>query len=70
MESSKNGSINQKRKIMLYSAHDITVAAVLKALDVYYLHVPKFSSAVIIELHLIEQNFFVKVQKSFKYFST
>ncbi|XP_051168236.1 venom acid phosphatase Acph-1-like [Leptopilina boulardi] len=61
MKAVGNGSMDKKRKIMLYSAHDITVAAVLKALDVYYPHVPKFSSAVIVELHLIEQKYFVKI---------
>lgn len=61
MEAVRNGSMEKNRKIMLYSAHDITVAAVLKALNVYYPHVPQFTSAVIAELHFIENRFFVKI---------
>ncbi|XP_051168234.1 venom acid phosphatase Acph-1-like isoform X3 [Leptopilina boulardi] len=61
MKKVKNGTMDRKRKIMLYSAHDINIAAVLKALNVYYPHVPKFSSAVIVELHLKNQEYFVKV---------
>ncbi|XP_051168250.1 venom acid phosphatase Acph-1-like [Leptopilina boulardi] len=59
MLSVKYGTM--KKKLFLYSAHDITVVAVLQALGVYFPHVPKFSSAVILELHEIIGNYFVKV---------
>ncbi|XP_033225869.1 uncharacterized protein LOC117178550 [Belonocnema kinseyi] len=63
MESVENGSMNENRKLMLYGAHDLNAVAVLKALDVYYPHVPKFSSAVIVELHLMDQAYYVKLAR-------
>lgn len=61
MNAVKSGSMDENRKVMLYSAHDINVVAVLKALNVYYPHAIKFSAAVILELHLIQQKYYVKV---------
>ncbi|XP_033225863.1 uncharacterized protein LOC117178544 [Belonocnema kinseyi] len=61
MLSVKDGSMDTNRKINLYSGHDVNIAAVLKALDIYYPHFPKFSSAVILELHFIEKDFYLKV---------
>ncbi|XP_043474532.1 venom acid phosphatase Acph-1-like [Leptopilina heterotoma] len=55
----KNGEMGNK--LFLYSAHDITVAAVLKALGVYFPHVPKYSSATILELHQIKEDYFIKI---------
>lgn len=55
----KNGELG--KKLFLYSAHDVTVVAVLKALGVYFPHVPKFSSATILELHQINGDYFIKV---------
>ncbi|XP_051168231.1 venom acid phosphatase Acph-1-like isoform X2 [Leptopilina boulardi] len=49
------------KNLFLYSGHDITVASVLYALGVYFPHVPKYSSAVILELHEIAGDYFVKV---------
>lgn len=60
MEAVKNDT-NKKRKLMLYSAHDITIAGVLSALNVFYPHAPQFSSAVIVELHLIKKIHYIKV---------
>ena len=53
--------MDKNRKINLYSGHDINIFAILKALDVYYPHFPAFSSAVILELHFINQLYYVKV---------
>ncbi|XP_033225871.1 venom acid phosphatase Acph-1-like [Belonocnema kinseyi] len=61
MESVENGSMDENRKLMLYGAHDLNVVAVLEALGVFHSHVPKFSSAVIVELHLIEKAYYVKI---------
>ncbi|XP_051168240.1 venom acid phosphatase Acph-1-like [Leptopilina boulardi] len=61
MDAVRNGTMDKKRKLMLYSAHDITVVAVLNALNVYYPHAPQFSSAVIVELHLIDNVYYVKI---------
>ena len=62
MVAVRNGSMDRNRKINLYSAHDLNIVAVLKALGVYQPHVPKYSSAVIIELHRINNFFYVKVR--------
>lgn len=53
----------QKRDVMmnLFSGHESNVAAVLHALNVYYPHVPEYSSAVVMELHHIRNNYYVKV---------
>ena len=61
MESVRSGSMDKNRKLMLYGAHDLNVVSVLKALGVFYPHVPKYSSAVIVELHLIDQAYYVQV---------
>lgn len=62
MDDVRNRTMNKNRKLMLYSAHDFNVVAVLSALNVYYPHAPKFSSAVIMELHLIHNIYYVKVK--------
>ncbi|XP_014487263.1 PREDICTED: venom acid phosphatase Acph-1-like [Dinoponera quadriceps] len=49
------------RKINLFSAHDINVVAMLKALDIYDNTFPSFTSTVIVELHEKDNNYFVKV---------
>lgn len=59
-----NGVINgtlTKRKINLLSAHDLTVAAMLKALDIFDNKSPVFTSGVIVELHETDGDYFVKV---------
>ncbi|XP_043474696.1 venom acid phosphatase Acph-1-like [Leptopilina heterotoma] len=55
----KSGEL--EKKLFLYSGHDITVVAVLKTLGVYFTHVPKFTSAVILELHQIKGDYFIKL---------
>ncbi|XP_017758689.1 PREDICTED: venom acid phosphatase Acph-1-like [Eufriesea mexicana] len=55
------GTQRQAQKIHLYSGHESNVAAVLHALGAYYPHVPEYSSSVIIELHSIEDTYYVKV---------
>jgi len=51
----------QKKKFVLYSAHDYTIMAVLSQLGFRDWPIPKFASQVIFELHRIETEFFVKV---------
>jgi prostatic aicd phosphatase len=53
------------RKINLYSAHDLNVAAMLKTLKIFDNHIPRFTSSVIIELHEKNGNYFIKVNISF-----
>ena len=61
MVAVRNGLMDRNRKINLFGAHDLNVVALLTALGVYSPHVPKYSSAVIIELHRIGDCFYVKV---------
>ncbi|KAK4879695.1 hypothetical protein RN001_007841 [Aquatica leii] len=48
-------------KIYLYSAHDLTVASLLSAMNVNFPHVPYYGSCVIVELHSIKGKYFVKI---------
>ncbi|XP_043474699.1 venom acid phosphatase Acph-1-like [Leptopilina heterotoma] len=61
MDAVRNGTMAKNRKLMLYSTHDLAVAAVLNSLNVYHLHAPEFSSAVFVELHLINETYYVKI---------
>ncbi|XP_033225864.1 venom acid phosphatase Acph-1-like [Belonocnema kinseyi] len=64
MDSVENGQMDKSRKMIIYGAHDLNILAILKSLDVYFPHVPKFSSAVIIELHRMDkpnEEYYVKV---------
>ncbi|XP_072749915.1 venom acid phosphatase Acph-1-like [Anoplolepis gracilipes] len=59
-----NGVINgtlKDRKINLFSGHDLNVAAMLNALNLFDNTIPPFTSSVIIELHEKNNEFFVKV---------
>lgn len=55
------GTAQNPRKMYLYSGHETNIAAVLHALDVYKPHVPAYSSAVIIELHEVNGDYYIKV---------
>lgn len=62
MVLAQNGSLAQERKLYLYSAHDITIVALLKALKITIPEVPSFASSVIIELRKSDSGqFFVEV---------
>lgn len=63
MKDAINGS-EEKRKIFLYSSHDINIYALLSALNVVVPHAPEFTSAVIVELLYVDNNYFVKVRFS------
>ena len=64
-----NNSMDARKKLFIYSAHDTTVASLLNTLDVFSGMPPPYTSAVILELHKnnITGNAFVKVS-TFKYF--
>ncbi|XP_051172509.1 venom acid phosphatase Acph-1-like isoform X2 [Leptopilina boulardi] len=51
----------KKEKIFLYSSHDINIYGLLAALNLVEPHAPEFSSAVIIELLQLNNNYFVKI---------
>ncbi|KAL7631270.1 UNVERIFIED_CONTAM: hypothetical protein RMT77_018428 [Armadillidium vulgare] len=50
-----------KRKMNVYSAHDSTVSILLNSMGVYNGIRPPFSSTVMIELHQIGKDYFVKI---------
>lgn len=56
-----SGTQKKKRKIYLFSGHESNIASVLHALQLYYPHVPEYSSSIIMELHNIEGTHYVKV---------
>ena len=62
-----NGSSSKPRKINLFSCHDVNVVALLKALDLYEPHIPEYSSGIIIELVLRDDEYYVKVQIFYHY---
>ena len=56
--------VPSNRKMFMYSAHDITLATALSALDVFNNIQPPIAAMVLIELHeLSPRQFFVKVNK-------
>lgn len=61
MKAALNSTTAPNTKIYLYSGHEINVASMLYAFNVYKPHVPKYSSAVILELRQIKQNYYVKL---------
>ncbi|XP_076233677.1 venom acid phosphatase [Calliopsis andreniformis] len=52
---------NDERKIYLYAGHETNIAAILIALKVYYPHVPEYSSCVMVELHEIDNEYYIQV---------
>ncbi|XP_029165199.1 venom acid phosphatase Acph-1-like [Nylanderia fulva] len=48
-------------KINLFSAHDLNVAALLQALNIYNNEIPRYGSCIMIELHEMNNEYFVKV---------
>lgn len=59
MLATQNGA--SRTKMYLYSGHESNIAAILQALQVYKPHVPEYSSALIMELHQIDSDYYVKV---------
>lgn len=64
MVQKANGSlVPQQRKIFLFSGHENNVINILATLNLFRPHVPKYSAAVVIELHYLQdiQDHIVKV---------
>ncbi|XP_044258180.1 venom acid phosphatase Acph-1-like [Tribolium madens] len=57
----QNGTLPEKRKIFLYSAHEWNVATMLRTLNVFSRHVPPFGATVIFEIHLIDGKYGLKL---------
>jgi hypothetical protein len=74
MENAVNGSKSeseQTEKMVMYSAHDSTLAGVLNAFGVYDLIPPHYAAALILELHKDPnyEDFHVNVRNSQQYLS-
>lgn len=61
MIAAQNPTAAPNTKMYLYSGHETNVASMLHALGVYKPHIPEYSSAVILELQQIKQEYYVKV---------
>ncbi|XP_012537171.1 venom acid phosphatase Acph-1 [Monomorium pharaonis] len=61
MIATQNPTAASKTKIYLYSGHETNIAGMLHAFGVYKPHVPEYSSAVILELQQIGQEYYVKL---------
>lgn len=61
MQAYANGSVENLKKIYLYSGHETNIAALLYALGIFFPHVPEYSSSIITELHQIDGKYYVKV---------
>jgi len=61
MIAAQNPTATPNTKIYLYSGHETNIAGMLHAFGVYKPHVPEYSSAVILELQQIDQEYYVKV---------
>jgi len=61
MIAAQNPTAASNTKIYLYSGHETNIAGMLHAFGVYKPHVPEYSSAVILELQQIDQEYYVKV---------
>ncbi|KAH9488851.1 hypothetical protein Btru_058684 [Bulinus truncatus] len=48
-------------KFYMYSAHDTTVAALLSAMHVFDRHAPMYRALVMVELHYIQNDYFVRI---------
>ncbi|XP_043476904.1 venom acid phosphatase Acph-1-like [Leptopilina heterotoma] len=57
----KDNLLRKKTKIYLYSGHHDNLINLLSTLGVYKLHIPKFSSAIMIELHKLNNQYFVQI---------
>lgn len=63
----RDGTLQAERKIFLYSAHDYTVGVLLRALDVFYPHVPPYGSTIFFEIHNIDGKYGLKVTTCFNF---
>ncbi|XP_068911191.1 venom acid phosphatase Acph-1-like [Tenebrio molitor] len=59
--SKQNGTLPEERKVFLYSAHEFNVAIMLRALNVFYRHVPPFGATIFFEIHNIKGQYGLKL---------
>lgn len=58
----QNGTLSDERKIFLYSAHEWNVGTMLRALNVYYRHIPPFGATIYFEVHNVKGVYGLKVR--------
>ncbi|XP_062514774.1 uncharacterized protein LOC134190336 [Corticium candelabrum] len=61
MQEKRESKKSHTKKLLVYSAHDTTVAAILSGLGVYDKEIPPYASIVMIELYSDNGKYFVKV---------
>lgn len=63
MKKKKNGELKPNRKLFLYSAHDITIVNLWRALSFREYFIPDYGSSLVLELHELSNStdFEVKV---------
>ncbi|XP_972663.2 venom acid phosphatase Acph-1 [Tribolium castaneum] len=57
----RDGTLSEDRKIFLYSAHDYSVGVMLRALEVFYSHVPPYGATIFFEIHNIDGTYGLKL---------
>ncbi|KAF5302432.1 hypothetical protein FQR65_LT08521 [Abscondita terminalis] len=62
-KKSTNTFIPNNRKILLHSVHDVNIAYLLAAMNLFTLHIPNYNAAIIVELHSSKTSskYYVKV---------
>ncbi|XP_046672861.1 prostatic acid phosphatase-like [Homalodisca vitripennis] len=53
------GTLSPNRRLWVYSAHDATISAFLNTFKAFEIHFPPYASCVLLELRLIDQDYFV-----------
>lgn len=61
MKKKMKNKLKPDRKAWIYSAHDTTIANVLKGLNVFEIHSPPYSSLILMELKKKNNQYFVEV---------
>lgn len=52
---------DSKKELFLYSGHDLTLVSLLRCLGIEELYKPQFGASVILELHNVNKEYFIKV---------
>lgn len=57
-----NDVLSSERKIFLYSAHEWNIGTMMRALNVFYRHIPPFGAALFFEVHNVNGVYGLKVR--------
>lgn len=66
MNETRNETTDEGRKMFVYSGHEFNIVSMLNVFGVFESHIPKYTSAVIIELFSRRDQYYVKVNSSTK----